>query len=144
MAGPMHPWKRSVSEDKIVYFREKFKEFLSSWKQEEPNMWKEDQERFIEDTALGLQTCFIQSMLLIMDREAFETNKPRLLFLDGYRKIIREGRLDLNEQRISEIAVCYERNIEIPEEVVVGEKYKIYGEIGKGLYRLTNEDFADP
>ncbi|THC98090.1 hypothetical protein EYZ11_002442 [Aspergillus tanneri] len=145
VAGPMnHPLRRSVAEEHIKSFQEQFKNFLSSWKQKHPEEWSTDPEKFIENCALRLQTIFVKSMLLIADQEAFQTGNAWLLFLDGQRNIIREGRVNLNKKGIDDIAMDYDQTSEIPEELNVGEKYRLNGEIGKDLYRLTDEDLADP
>lgn len=35
-------------------------------------------------------------------------------------------------------------DFELLENTVVGDKYRVSGELGKELYQSTEEDFADP
>ncbi|KAA8646968.1 hypothetical protein EYZ11_000146 [Aspergillus tanneri] len=131
-------WRHDLLQRGILRDSKNNPKFLIVVEAEASEGWSTDPEKFIENCALRLQTIFVKSMLLIADQEAFQTGNAWLLFLDGQRNIIREGRVNLDKKGIDDIAMDYDQTSEMPEELNVGKKYKLNGEIGKDLYRLTN------
>ena len=84
-----------------------------------------------------------KTYLLIADEEAFRSKSLRLLYLDGFRNIVREARLDPEIDDIFGLVGLW-MDCELLSTSVVGEKYRVDGELGKELYRLTEKDLADP
>jgi hypothetical protein len=91
-----------------------------------------------------------------MDQEAFETGRCRLILFDCRQNIIREARFEIfteykekivGTESILEIVLDYWdlRFVDwIWEDGQVGEKYRADGEVGRALYQLTEEAWADP
>ena len=84
-----------------------------------------------------------RTYLILADQEAFQSGSLRLLYLDGFRKIVRESRLDPEIDDLFGVISKW-MDSELLENSVVGDKYRVGGELGKELYQLTEEDLADP
>lgn len=152
VAGPISPevddddrkaLRRSDTEYLDTKLRPDFKAQIAKAKKENPTEWCDKRDTVIETLAMGLHWVSTSTYLLIADEEAFYTNKLRLLYLDGFRNIVREGHLDPEIDPIWGVANTW-RNCELIETTLVGDKYRVNGELGKELYQLTEEDLADP
>lgn len=146
VAGPVPPSEqRYTSPDSLQLFRKKFKENISSVKQNFPDDWKEKESRdkIIEDHGSSLHRVVTEVYLLIADKEAFQTKQLRLLYLDGKRNIVREARVDPSIWQMYDIIMQHYTNPLDPYEFsTVGEKYRVDGELGKDLYQLSEEDLG--
>jgi hypothetical protein len=92
---------------------------------------------------MRLQGLATRTYLIIADEEAFQSGILQLLYLDGFQNIVREGRLDPEIDDLFGVISKW-MDIEFLENTVVGDKYRVNGELGKELYQLTKEDLADP
>ncbi|KAJ5392262.1 hypothetical protein N7509_007752 [Penicillium cosmopolitanum] len=122
-----------------------FKRDIANAKQYDPEAWHNDRESVIEaiDT---LQKAAAYTYIVIADEKAFESGWLCVVYLDGLQRIIREGRIDPNNDDIGNVAGLWANCCELlgSEFTSVSEKYRINGEIGKVLYQLTEENLADP
>ncbi|KAL2821969.1 hypothetical protein BJX63DRAFT_417767 [Aspergillus granulosus] len=69
-----------------------------------------------------------------------------LVYLDSKLNTVMQGRIDINEVRLSQPLVDWEMAkfpIGVFEETTLGEKYLYDGEIGRELYQWTREDLED-
>lgn len=129
--------------DYCDHARPDFKAQIAEAKEEDPKAWHEDRDGVIEACALRLHSLTTRTYLLIADEEAFRSNSLLLLYLDGFRNIVREARLDPEIDDIFGVVGLW-MDGELLRTSVVGEKYRVGGELGKELYQLTEEDLADP
>ncbi|OQE85796.1 hypothetical protein PENNAL_c0023G00096 [Penicillium nalgiovense] len=147
VAGPLSPEveDRWVPRSRDYYnnARSDFKMQLAQAKEQSPERWREGRDAIIESLAMRLQRLATRTYLIIADEEAFRSGCLRLLYLDGFRNIVRVGRLD---PEIDDLVGVISKwmDIELLENTVVGDKYRVSGELGKELYQLTEEDLADP
>lgn len=93
---------------------------------------------------MALQKCATSTYIIIADEEAFQTGGLRVLYLDGFRNIIREGRIDPEVHDIFNLVTDWMETNELLEGSTVGEKYRVNGELGRELSQLTEEDLAGP
>lgn len=137
ITGPMGGQsRRSPDHREMEYFRNELKRNLRTEGIRETKVTK-DSLRIIEDIALRLQRVVTATYILIADQEAFDTGCLWLLYLDCYRNIVREARIDAEEVGISEVILPWEQSMELWEHSNVGEKYRIEGELGRDLYELN-------
>jgi hypothetical protein len=150
VAGPLCPklhntWtKRFFEPGHYDTMRSYFKKELAEFKQNKPEVWKRDRDAVIEEVAMALQKSATSTYIIIADEEAFQTGGLRVLYLDGFRNIIREGRIDPEIDDISNLVTDWMETNELLEGSTVGEKYRVNGELGRDLYHLTEEDLTDP
>ncbi|KAJ6133846.1 hypothetical protein N7523_000168 [Penicillium sp. IBT 18751x] len=92
---------------------------------------------------MALQKSATNTCVIIADEEAFQTGGPRVLYMDWFRNIIREGRLD---PEIDDLFVVFSDWME-PNDLLqgstVGEKYRVNGDLGRYSYQLTEEILAN-
>ncbi|GAB1191077.1 hypothetical protein APSETT444_000246 [Aspergillus pseudonomiae] len=137
----------SVSLETLSSIRSSFKKWLSEAKQIEPEFWKKDPHRFIESKAAGLLRAVTSRYFLLADKEAFETDgRLRLVYLDNQRNIVRETRVDADEQTITDVIMAWFELTDPPEleDGITGDRYRVTGDLGRELYQLTEADLADP
>lgn len=78
--------------------------------------------------------------LIIADEEAFSSRRVWVVFLDGFRNIIRNTRVDMNEYDFENIIGGFMHTNGFGLDTIVGEKYRVGGELGKPLYQLNSDD----
>ncbi|KAB8254984.1 hypothetical protein BDV32DRAFT_142450 [Aspergillus pseudonomiae] len=145
IAGPST--EGSVSLETLSSIRARCKIWLSEAKQNEPEFWKKDPHCFIESKAAGLLRAVTARYFLLADQEAFETNgRLRLVYLDNQRNIVRETRVDADEQTITDVIMAWFELTDPPEleDGITGDRYRVTGDLGRELYQLTEADLADP
>jgi hypothetical protein len=80
-------------------------------------------------------------------RKAFETGgQLRLLYMDGQRNIIRETRVEADAQTITDVIMDRDQldlSPELWEEGIIGDRYRITGDLGKESYQLSEADLAN-
>lgn len=141
VAGPMGGQSRRPPDHReIDYFRKEFKKDLRAQMKRNPNARMKDSFCIIADVALRLQRAITVTYILIADQEAFETGCLWLLYLDCYRNIVREARIDAEKVGISEITMHWDQSMELWEHSNIGEKYRVGGELGESLYQLNEGD----
>ncbi|KAE8409380.1 hypothetical protein BDV37DRAFT_278332 [Aspergillus pseudonomiae] len=126
---------------------EEFADQACEAKQNEPEFWKKDPHCFIESKAAGLLRAVTARYFLLADQEAFETNgRLRLVYLDNQRNIVRETRVDADEQTITDVIMAWFELTDPPEleDGITGDRYRVTGDLGRELYQLTEADLADP
>ncbi|GMF72514.1 unnamed protein product [Aspergillus oryzae] len=148
VAGPVegNDCQRYASPELVNLAREQFKSYLTKEKKARPDQWR-NRDQFIEVVAADLLRTVAAMYMLIADKEAFDTGLLRLVYLDGKRNVIREMRVETDEQTITDVIMdWYNWNLpdELWEEGTIGDRYRISGDLGKELYRLTEADLADP
>lgn len=121
-----------------------FKRDLAARKQSDPQAWRDDRDSVIESVGMTMQSSATTTYIFIADEEAFESGRPRVIYLDGLRRIVREGRMDPERDDFGSIIGLRMTTYELLEYTTLDEKYRVNGEIGKELYQLTEEDLADP
>jgi hypothetical protein len=100
---------------------------------------------------MQLQASVVATFLVIVDAEAFDTEKVHLLFLDKRGNIVRKSRVPFTDtwemrdgwhgRKFQDGAVWHDRDRSewpVPHDPgsILGEKYAYKGEIGLELYRL--------
>jgi hypothetical protein len=149
VAGPLSPetedeWiPRSRDPEYFDSIRHDFKPQLAEAKERNPKEWREGRDAIIESLAMRLHKLSTRTYLILADQEAFQSGSLRLLYLDGFRNVVREGRLDPEIDDLFGVISKW-MDSELLENSVVGDKYRVSGELGKELYQLTEEDLADP
>lgn len=126
------------------YLRLIFKTFIAEAKDIDPTAWYEKRDTVIETLGHIMQYEVVDTYLLIADKEAFDSNRLRLLYLDTFRNIVREGRLDSEGKGIGGVMDSWGESAMMDKVTVAGNKYRVNGELGQVLYQLTEEDLADP
>ncbi|KAB8235170.1 uncharacterized protein BDW43DRAFT_309544 [Aspergillus alliaceus] len=113
--------------------RAQFKEWLPKVKAMEPDVWKKDPHRFVELNAAGLLRRVATKHVLLADREAFETDRLRLIYLDRKRNIIWKTCVDADEQTITDIIMSWFELADPLEmqEGTTGERYRVTGDLGR-------------
>lgn len=120
-----------------------FKREVTEAKEQNPEAWREGRDAIIERLAMRLHKLATRTYLILADEEAFRSGSLRLLYLDGFRNIVREGRMDPDIDDFFGVISIW-MDSELLESSVVGEKYRVGGELGRELYQLTEEELADP
>lgn len=129
VAGPLCPelddrWtKRSFDPGHHDTMRSYFKKELANERQKNPEGWTWDRDVFIEEAAMALQKSATSTYMIIADEEAFQTTGPRVLYLDGFRNIIREGRIDPEIDDIFNVVSDWMESNDLLQGSTVGEKY---------------------
>lgn len=83
--------------------RSRFKSDIASKKDFDPTAWHEKRDTFIESVGALLQNEVVDTYLFIADLEAFDSHCLRLLYLDTFRNVVREGRLDAEGHGIGNV-----------------------------------------
>ncbi|KAJ5666093.1 uncharacterized protein N7477_008541 [Penicillium maclennaniae] len=133
-----------LEDNDLVELRVWFKEALHREKQRDPYRWRENREAVIEEAATSMQHVITEIYMIIADEEAFRSGRLLVVFLDGFRNIIRQARFDTDEYDVDYIVSGFTETNEFAVDTTVGEKYRVEGELGKQLYQLNSEDLADP
>ncbi|PIG85387.1 hypothetical protein AARAC_002800 [Aspergillus arachidicola] len=138
-------YERYASPESVDRDREQFKSYLAKEKKANPDLWS-NRDHFIEVAAADLLCTVAVMYMLIADQEAFDTGLLRLIYLDGKRNVIREMRVESDDQTITDIIMARFELTDPPglEDAIIGERYRVTGDLGKELYRLTEADLADP
>ncbi|KAE8377568.1 hypothetical protein BDV26DRAFT_208091 [Aspergillus bertholletiae] len=145
IAGPLT--EGALSLETLPERRSDFKAWLRKAKQSEPERWREDPHRFIEREASWLRRGVTTRYMLLADQEAFETGRLRLIYVDNQGNIVQETRVDADEQTITDVIMAWfelTEPLELEQEGITGDRYRITGDLGRELYQLTDADFADP
>ncbi|KAJ5367721.1 hypothetical protein N7541_001662 [Penicillium brevicompactum] len=121
-----------------------FKILIAEAKDDDPTVWYEKRDTVIETCGDILQYEVVDTYLLIADKEAFDSNRLRLLYLDTFQNIVREGRLDAEGKGIGGAMDSWRESVMMHKITVAGDKYRVNGELGQVLYQLTEEDLANP
>ncbi|GLI78223.1 hypothetical protein PoHVEF18_006531 [Penicillium ochrochloron] len=116
---------------------------LAARKQSDPQAWRDDRDSVIESVGMTMQSSATTTYIFIADEETFESGRPRVIYLDGLRRIVREGRMDPERDDFGSIIGLRMTTYELLEYTTLDEKYRVNGEIGKELYQLTEEDLAE-
>ncbi|RJE20087.1 hypothetical protein PHISCL_07582 [Aspergillus sclerotialis] len=135
LAGPLQSYSRLPSQELIARDRQHLKNKLPRLKATEETK----RTRCIEIETAYFRRTISQGYFAIADREAFEKDMLRLIYLDGKRNIVQETRADFDEDTLAEVAVEWEElalPLKLWENGIIGEKYRIDGEIGRVLYQL--------
>ncbi|KAJ5768883.1 hypothetical protein N7520_003442 [Penicillium odoratum] len=133
------PWYR--------YKRGLFKAQLAFEKKCKPYEWLADPKQMIEMCAAGVQFGVCAMVLIVVDKDAFDTGCPLLMYVDHFQQPIRSTRFVLNEKSLNAIVLDWSRGLLTPwmwEESEVGDNYKADGEVGKVLYQLNQTDMTLP
>ena len=105
--------------------------------------WRTNRDKYLEIETARCRRTISARFFAIADREAFETDKLRLIYLDGKRNLVQECRVDFDEYTFVDVVVDWQ-NLVLPyqlwERGMAGEKYRINGELGRELYQLDEAD----
>lgn len=151
LAGPLDPEvddklriPRARKAEDLEPFRSDLKTQIAEVKEEAPEAWRDDRDTIIDSLAIGLQKCAKRAYLILADEEAFRSGSLYVLYLDGFRNVIREGRMDPEIHDLFGVVGTWVETNEFLEGSTVGEKYRASAELGRELYQLTEEELADP
>ena len=144
-AGPTQEYSRLPSPELTRSYGESLREYLQVVKRTEPNRWRENRDQCIETAASDLLRSISETYILVADRETIETDKLRLVYIDGKRNVVQETRIDFDGQTLDVIIIEWYK-LSLPhtlwEEGTIGEEYRGNGELGKKLYQLDEADLA--
>lgn len=144
LAGPQQGYictfEGGISHRDLLSIRQRLRERV---------MRAEDKEEEVEcGIGMELQFMAVQAYLIVADREAFETDKLRILYLDARGNIVRHSRLapeNVWEARGEWSGAKYrdsqwwkEKEYFTQPGGTLGEKYKAKGEIGRILYDVED------
>ncbi|CEL11484.1 hypothetical protein ASPCAL14586 [Aspergillus calidoustus] len=120
---------------------------LDHVKREHPT-WKDDPNILItkNDAAMSLLHFISTTQVLIADKETFDTDKLLLVYLDAKQNITMQGRMEITEERLDQLAVDWGQGAQPSElfrEGALGEGYLVNSEPGKQLYQWTKQDLED-
>ncbi|KAJ5278609.1 hypothetical protein N7478_003981 [Penicillium angulare] len=130
-----------------LYQRQVFRRRLYLQKKLKPEEWMQDPDRMIESCGSCLHCCICAVIVILVDRIAFETGLPLLIFVDYNANTIRSIRFNLNRDTIRDIINDRTNASETPwmwQQSEVGDNYRATGNLAQRLYQLTDADFADP
>lgn len=144
LTGDDDKFIRYIEPRDHVEMRSFFKRDLAAAKQEDPEAWRNNRDSVIESVGMSLQRSATCTYIIIADEEAFESGRLRVLYLDGLRRIVREGRIEPERDDIGSIVGSWMETSDLLDYATLDDKYRVNGEIGKELYQLTEEDLADP
>ncbi|KAJ5660851.1 uncharacterized protein N7484_000223 [Penicillium longicatenatum] len=133
------PWQK--------YRIDAFKRQLAFEKNCKPGEWFGNPYRMIEMCAAGIHYAMAAAFIIVVDRHAFTTGHPLLVYVDHHGQLIRSTRFELTEKTLLSIADDWFRGNLTPwmwEDSEVGEMYEVKGEIGQVLYQLDETDLAPP
>ncbi|KAJ5697209.1 hypothetical protein N7488_010893 [Penicillium malachiteum] len=120
-----------------------------------PELWHRDKIDMIESCAAHIHRALAYLPLILVDKQAFETGYPLLMYLDHWGNVIRQTRFDLTEENLMQIfedwlppSFTTEVNTDLNHwmwyESEVGENYKVQDPNNVTLYQLTTVDLEDP
>lgn len=149
LAGPEQGYTRAIAEGRL------YEDFLAlqqkalQQKLRENVIRAEDKEEEIEcGVGQDLQFMAVEAYLIVADREAFETDQLRILYLDARGNIVRHSRLPPEEVAIArekwnagkfrDSEWWIEERWSSKPGSIIGEKYKARGEIGRVLYGVED------
>jgi hypothetical protein len=142
VAGPINPSvddrlriQRACEGEYLDCLRSRLKTQLAEAKAD-TEAWRKDRNAIIDSCAMELQNYATMTYLIIADEEAFLSGSLRVLYLDGFRNIIREGRMDPVDDIFNVIGLWMETD-EFLQSSTVGEKYRASAESGRELYQLS-------
>ena len=107
--------------------------------------WKQDVNLLLNGNGYARDLLCAVSMgwLWIVDKEAFETDKLLVVYLDLKQNITVQGRMDVDQGDMDEILLkWYDRVPPGPifDEGTVGDTYRLDTESGREFFRLTESD----
>ncbi|KAJ5210913.1 Short-chain dehydrogenase/reductase SDR [Penicillium cf. griseofulvum] len=101
IAGPLNSFVddrfrivRTTTDEHLESSRSLCKTQLAEAKENDPEVWRADRIAFIDGYMNELQNYITQTYLIIADEEAFRSGSPQVVYLDGFRNIIREVCID--------------------------------------------------
>lgn len=144
LTGSDTKFKRYFEPSYHEEMRSYFKRDLATMKHDDPGAWHNDRFAVIERAAISLQRSATSTYIIIADEEAFRSGGLRVLYLDAFRRIVREGRIDPEADDVSSIVGSWMETSGLMEYSTVGERYRVNGDLGRELYQLTEENLADP
>ncbi|KAL2814149.1 hypothetical protein BJX63DRAFT_420934 [Aspergillus granulosus] len=124
-------YSRRTSAGDLEPYSSGFKEGLLGVKQSNQHTWKQDPNILIRDNVDGRLMLYAVSPLA---------------YLDSKLNVVIQGRIDINDVRLSQTLRDWEMQelpIEVFEEGTLGDKYLYDGEIGRELYQWTKENLED-
>ncbi|KAJ5089174.1 hypothetical protein N7532_007858 [Penicillium argentinense] len=130
------------SDDILKNMYPYFKRDLAIAKENDPGAWLHERDSVIESTGTALQKVATSTYMIIADEEAFQTGKLLVLYLDGFRRVIREARIDGERDDIGSIVGSWMETSDLLEYSTLSERYRVNGDLGRELYQLT-EVLAD-
>ncbi|KAL2817076.1 hypothetical protein BDW59DRAFT_175608 [Aspergillus cavernicola] len=120
-----------------------FKQGINAVKRSNP-FWREDLNILVRDNAAALELLHAvsKSYILIADKETFETDHFLLAYLDAKGRVTMQGRILVDEDRLSEVSLeWFERKPlnEVFEEGTLGEEYVVVAgnEVDREVYGWT-------
>ncbi|CAI7633482.1 unnamed protein product [Penicillium manginii] len=119
-----------------------FKRDLATAKEDDPAAWLHERDSVIESTGMALQKVVTSTYMVAADQEAFQTGKLLVLYLDGFRRVIREVRIDDELDDIGSIVGSWTETSDLPDYSILSERYRVNGDLGRELYQLI-EVLAD-
>ncbi|KAJ0415248.1 hypothetical protein BJY00DRAFT_318009 [Aspergillus carlsbadensis] len=143
-------YSRVRNMDLYPEFRLDFKDGLDDVKRGYATRWRKDRNLLLTENygAISLLYFVSTTQMLIADREAFETDKFLLIFLDARQNVTMQCRIESTEERLDCLATEWALRkdpMELGDEVTIGPGYRVDGEQGKELYQWTEEDLeGDP
>jgi hypothetical protein len=141
LLGPIQRNSNFLSGEQLEDKRRELREFINHVKQNAPKAWQSNPEECIENGTVCFHRSLVQMYFFVADKEAFETDKLRIVFVDGNGNILRHSRLKADEMWVMKGA--WERASYLDGEWFsngqIGEKYKVRGEIGRVLYDVEDE-----
>lgn len=136
---------KRVSEPSDDIFKNMYRYFkrdLAIAKADDPAAWLHERNSVIESTATPLQKVATSTYMFVADEEAFRTGRLLVLYLDGFRRVIREGRVDGELDDIGSIIGTWMETNDLLEYATLSERYRVDGDLGRKLYQL-DEVLAD-
>ncbi|OQE18291.1 hypothetical protein PENSTE_c018G02529 [Penicillium steckii] len=109
---------------------------LRTAKQSDPAAWLHERNSIIESTGMTLQKIATTTFLFVADKKAFETGNLLVLYLDGLRRVIRQGRVDDEVDDVGSIIGSWMETTDLLEYATLSERYRVDGDLGRELYRL--------
>ncbi|KOS37440.1 hypothetical protein ACN38_g11759 [Penicillium nordicum] len=135
LAGPLDPEvddklriPRARKAEDLEPFRSDLKTQIAEVKEEAPEAWRDDRDTIIDSLAIGLQKCAKRAYLILADEEAFRSGSLYVLYLDGFRNVIREGRMDPEIHDLFGVVGTWVETNEFLEGSTVGEKFRLDGQ----------------
>lgn len=120
-----------------------FRRDLTTAKKDDPDAWRHDRNSVIESTGISLQKIATSTYIIIADEEAFLSGSLLVVYLDGLRRVIREGRIDQELDDIGSIVGSWMETADLMEYSTLSGRYQVNGDLGRELYQLTEEDLTD-
>ncbi|CAI7674334.1 unnamed protein product [Penicillium pancosmium] len=135
--------KRCLQPNDFKEMHSYFRRDLASMQKEDPEAWRRGPNSVIESAGMGLQRMASSTYILIADEEAFQSGSLLVLYLDGFRRVVRGGRIK-EEHDIANIVGIWMCTADLMEHSAVSERYRVDGDLGRELYQLNEELLGDP